>query len=104
MSSGAGARLNARSPITGEDLFEVPAAGSAEIESAVARGERGLYDVAHRQHRHLRAEIGGAFGGHQSSEGGRGSGCDAWRTYMRRATNTINYSDELPLTQGVEFV
>jgi len=49
------------------------------------------------------AEIGGAFGGEKSTGGGRESGSDAWRGYMRRATNTINYSDELPLAQGVEF-
>ncbi len=49
------------------------------------------------------AEIGGAFGGEKSTGGGRESGSDAWREYMRRATNTINYSDELPLAQGVEF-
>jgi aldehyde dehydrogenase (NAD+) len=49
------------------------------------------------------AEIGGAFGGEKSTGGGRESGSDAWRIYMRRATNTINYSDELPLAQGVEF-
>jgi aldehyde dehydrogenase (NAD+) len=49
------------------------------------------------------AEIGGAFGGEKTTGGGRESGSDAWRAYMRRATNTINYSDELPLAQGVEF-
>jgi aldehyde dehydrogenase (NAD+) len=49
------------------------------------------------------AEIGGAFGGEKATGGGRESGSDAWRAYMRRATNTINYSDELPLAQGVEF-
>ncbi len=49
------------------------------------------------------AEIGGAFGGEKSTGGGRESGSDAWRAYMRRATNTINYSDDLPLAQGVEF-
>jgi aldehyde dehydrogenase (NAD+) len=49
------------------------------------------------------AEIGGAFGGEKSTGGGRESGSDAWRAYMRRATNTINYSDELPLAQGVTF-
>jgi aldehyde dehydrogenase (NAD+) len=49
------------------------------------------------------AEIGGAFGGEKSTGGGRESGSDAWRTYMRRATNTVNYSDELPLAQGVTF-
>ena len=49
------------------------------------------------------AEIGGAFGGEKTTGGGRESGSDAWRTYMRRATNTINYSSELPLAQGVHF-
>src|SRR5436190_15837620 len=48
------------------------------------------------------AEIGGAFGGEKSTGGGRESGSDAWRAYMRRATNTINYSDELQLAQGGE--
>jgi aldehyde dehydrogenase (NAD+) len=49
------------------------------------------------------AEIGGAFGGEKETGGGRESGSDAWRGYMRRATNTINYSRELPLAQGVKF-
>lgn len=49
------------------------------------------------------AEIGGAFGGEKATGGGRESGSDAWRAYMRRATNTVNYSTELPLAQGVEF-
>ncbi len=49
------------------------------------------------------AEIGGAFGGEKETGGGRESGSDAWRSYMRRATNTVNYSGELPLAQGVRF-
>jgi aldehyde dehydrogenase (NAD+) len=49
------------------------------------------------------AEIGGAFGGEKDTGGGRESGSDAWKSYMRRATNTVNYSTELPLAQGVEF-
>jgi aldehyde dehydrogenase (NAD+) len=49
------------------------------------------------------AEIGGAFGGEKTTGGGRESGSDAWRAYMRRATNTVNYSAELPLAQGVTF-
>ena len=49
------------------------------------------------------AEIGGAFGGEKDTGGGRESGSDAWKTYMRRATNTINYSGSLPLAQGVRF-
>jgi aldehyde dehydrogenase (NAD+) len=49
------------------------------------------------------AEIGGAFGGEKETGGGRESGSDAWKSYMRRATNTVNYSGELPLAQGVRF-
>ena len=49
------------------------------------------------------AEIGGAFGGEKTTGGGRESGSDSWKGYMRRATNTINYSNELPLAQGVKF-
>ena len=49
------------------------------------------------------AEIGGAFGGEKETGGGRESGSDAWKGYMRRATNTINYSTSLPLAQGVRF-
>jgi len=49
------------------------------------------------------AEIGGAFGGEKETGGGRESGSDAWKTYMRRQTNTINYSDALPLAQGIKF-
>ncbi|HVE61525.1 MAG TPA: aldehyde dehydrogenase family protein, partial [Chitinophagaceae bacterium] len=49
------------------------------------------------------AEIGGAFGGEKETGGGRESGSDAWRIYMRRQTNTINYSTSLPLAQGIKF-
>ncbi len=49
------------------------------------------------------AEIGGAFGGEKETGGGRESGSDSWKTYMRRATNTINYSNDLPLAQGIRF-
>jgi L-aminoadipate-semialdehyde dehydrogenase len=49
------------------------------------------------------AEIGGAFGGEKETGGGRESGSDAWRNYMRRATNTVNYSKDLPLAQGIVF-
>ncbi|MEP6794205.1 MAG: aldehyde dehydrogenase family protein [Saprospiraceae bacterium] len=50
------------------------------------------------------AEIGGAFGGEKETGGGRESGSDAWKVYMRRQTNTINWSKELPLAQGIKFV
>jgi aldehyde dehydrogenase (NAD+) len=49
------------------------------------------------------AEIGGAFGGEKATGGGRESGSDAWKAYMRRVTNTVNYSRDLPLAQGIEF-
>ena len=49
------------------------------------------------------AEIGGAFGGEKDTGGGRESGSDAWKAYMRRQTNTINYGTELPLAQGIKF-
>ena len=49
------------------------------------------------------AEIGGAFGGEKETGGGRESGSDAWKNYMRRATNTINYSHDMPLAQGIRF-
>ena len=49
------------------------------------------------------AEIGGAFGGEKETGGGRESGSDAWKTYMRRQTQTVNYSSAMPLAQGVQF-
>ncbi len=49
------------------------------------------------------AEIGGAFGGEKETGGGRESGSDSWKAYMRRQTNTINWSTDLPLAQGIKF-
>ncbi len=49
------------------------------------------------------AEIGGAFGGEKETGGGRESGSDSWKAYMRRQTNTINYGTTLPLAQGIKF-
>ncbi len=49
------------------------------------------------------AEIGGAFGGEKETGGGRESGSDAWKAYMRRQTNTLNWSAEMPLAQGLKF-
>ena len=49
------------------------------------------------------AEIGGAFGGEKETGGGRESGSDSWKAYMRRQTNTLNWSSQLPLAQGIEF-
>ena len=50
------------------------------------------------------AEIGGAFGGEKDTGGGRESGSDSWKAYMRRQTNTINWSSQLPLAQGIQFL
>ena len=52
---------------------------------------------------HPGAEIGGAFGGEKETGGGREAGSDAWKAYMRRSTNTINFGTALPLAQGVRF-
>jgi len=49
------------------------------------------------------AEIGGAFGGEKETGGGREAGSDAWKQYMRRQTNTINFGSDLPLAQGIQF-
>jgi len=49
------------------------------------------------------AEIGGAFGGEKETGGGRESGSDSWRVYMRRQTNTMNWGGDMPLAQGVKF-
>ena len=49
------------------------------------------------------AEIGGAFGGEKETGGGRESGSDAWKAYMRRQTNTLNWGTDLPLAQGIKF-
>jgi len=49
------------------------------------------------------AEIGGAFGGEKATGGGRESGSDSWKVYMRRQTNTINYGNTMPLAQGIQF-
>ena len=49
------------------------------------------------------SEIGGAFGGEKDTGGGRESGSDSWKQYMRRSTCTVNYTDKLPLAQGVKF-
>ncbi len=50
------------------------------------------------------AEIGGAFGGEKETGGGRESGSDSWKAYMRRSTSTVNYSSDLPLSQRVNFI
>ncbi len=73
-----------------------------EAERFMAARRLGLRD-RQRQHRHIGAEIGGAFGGEKTTGGGRESGSDAWRAYMRRATNTVNYSDEPPAGAGSQL-
>ena len=73
----------------------------AEAETFLSRSDCGIANVNIGT---SGAEIGGAFGGEKETGGGRESGSDAWKAYMRQATNTINYSGELPLAQGVEFL
>ena len=74
--------------------------GEAEVFMSAAGSDCGIVNVNIGT---SGAEIGGAFGGEKETGGGRESGSDAWRAYMRRATNTINFSGELPLAQGVDF-
>lgn len=69
----------------------------AEQFMSAAGSDCGIVNV------NIGTEIGGAFGDEKETGGGRESGSDAWKAYMRRATNTINYSRELPLAQGVKF-
>ena len=70
---------------------------------AVHVGDRVRLRHRQRQYRPSGAEIGGAFGGEKETGGGRESGSDSWRAYMRRQTNTINYGSDLPLAQGIRF-
>jgi len=71
-----------------------------EIEMFLATSDCGLANVNIGP---SGAEIGGAFGGEKDTGGGREAGTESWKAYMRRATNTINYSDEMPLAQGIKF-
>jgi aldehyde dehydrogenase (NAD+) len=72
----------------------------AEAERFLAAADTGIANVNIGT---SGAEIGGAFGGEKETGGGRESGSDSWHAYMRQATNTVNYSDALPLAQGVSF-
>ena len=72
--------------------------GEAELFCSAAGSDCGIVNVNIGT---SGAEIGGAFGGEKETGGGRESGSDSWKQYMRRATNTVNYSDELPLAQGI---
>ena len=73
---------------------------SAERFTAVAGSDCGIANVNIGP---SGAEIGGAFGGEKETGGGRESGSDSWRAYMRRQTATVNFSDDLPLAQGIVF-
>ena len=72
----------------------------AERFLSVAGSDCGIANV---NIRNFWREIGGAFGGEKETGGGRESGSDAWKIYMRRQTNTINYTANLPLAQGIKF-
>jgi aldehyde dehydrogenase (NAD+) len=75
-------------------------AGEAELFCSPAGSDCGIVNVNIGT---SGAEIGGAFGGEKETGGGRESGSDSWKQYMRRATNTVNYSGDLPLAQGIRF-
>ena len=92
LQNGVGAGLS--SSIFSRDLRE------CELFLSVAGSDCGIANVNIGT---SGAEIGGAFGGEKETGGGRESGSDAWKAYMRRTTNTINYSTDLPLAQGVRF-
>ncbi len=81
-------------------IFTTEPASAAEQFLAAAGSDCGIANVNIGT---CGAEIGGAFGGEKETGGGRESGSDAWKAYMRRQTNTINYSDSLPLAQGIKF-
>jgi aldehyde dehydrogenase (NAD+) len=72
----------------------------AELFTSVAGSDCGIANVNVGT---SGAEIGGAFGGEKDTGGGRESGSDAWKAYMRRQTSTVNYGTELPLAQGIKF-
>ena len=72
-------------------------------EAELFQGAAGSDWDRQRQHRHQRGGNRRAFGGEKETGGGRESGSDAWKAYMRRQTNTVNYSRELPLAQGITF-
>jgi len=124
--------LLCRSCIDGQVLASISAANGDDVDNAIdkahkafeawrlvsapARGEfvrrfgnqlrkhkTDLAEIANVNIGTSGAEIGGAFGGEKENGGGRESGSDSWKAYMRRTTNTINYSRELPLAQGVNF-
>ena len=78
--------------------------GAGQVIASAGNRTRELSDpTAHVNIGTSGAEIGGAFGGEKETGGGRESGSDAWKAYMRRQTNTINYGIDLPLAQGIEF-
>ena len=82
------------------ELFGRPLAKNQAIQVRLAEMARGITNVNIGT---SGAEIGGAFGGEKETGGGRESGSDAWKTYMRRQTQTVNYSSAMPLAQGVQF-
>ena len=85
--------------------FLLAAEGAADFGAAGADVDVGDAAVASRcgEEAFGFAEIGGAFGGEKETGGGRESGSDSWKAYMRRQTATVNYSDALPLAQGIKF-
>jgi len=126
---GTGTALSVRSPIDGSQLASFPAAGPGDVQGVVAAAaeafrtwralpapQRGEFvrriGQRLRQHKQelaalITREVGKtaseALGGEKDTGAGRESGSDAWKSYMRRVTSTVNYSSDLPLAQGVNF-
>lgn len=87
-----------------EEAIELNNAVAHGLSSAVFTSARGSEcGIANVNIGTSGAEIGGAFGGEKETGGGRESGSDVWKAYMRRATNTVNYGTTLPLAQGIRF-
>ena len=97
------------SPIDGRRISSVYSASAEDLEKVLKRAEEFLSPqgsdcgIANVNIGTSGAEIGGAFGGEKETGGGRESGSDAWKAYMRRQINTINWGTDLPLAQGIRF-
>lgn len=100
LGGGDGPAIDVVSPVDGHAIARVFAATEAEQFLSAAGSDCGIANVNIGT---SGAEIGGTFGGEKDTGGGRESGSDAWKGYMRRQTNTINYGRSLPLAQGIVF-
>src|ERR1035437_8781402 len=84
-------------------ITAIPSGSRIDRMNAVAGNQAPTSGIANINIGTSGAEIGGALGGEKDTGGGRESGSDSWKAYMRRQTNTLNWSSQLPLAQGIEF-